>query len=147
MPAADFESDLAAIAAEEAALHLRKLLRRQQDWDQTLTSLSLTVQQLLSHGFDRPSIGKALGFTVPKSSSPSKKSLNQSSTHHDWFSIYRATGMRAYLKAHPDFASAMKADKIKTSAYFDHLPPDALQAMGQIARHKAQPQAPSPYTL
>jgi hypothetical protein len=40
MPAAELEADLLAIATEEAALHQRKLQRRQQYWDQTIASLS-----------------------------------------------------------------------------------------------------------
>ena len=138
----ELEADLLAIAAEEAALNLRKLQRRQQYWDQTVASLSTTVQQLLSHDFERAAIGKALGFTLPKTFTSSKKSPGPS-TLDEWLSIYRATGMRAYLKTHPDFASTLKADKVKPSAYFTHLPADDLKALDQVARQKAHLKLPS----
>ena len=72
MPATELEADLLAIATEEAALHQRKLQRRQQYWDQTIASLSLTLQQLISHDFERIAIGKALGFTLPKPPTPTQ---------------------------------------------------------------------------
>jgi hypothetical protein len=140
--ATELEADLLAIAAEEAALNLRKLQRRQQYWDQTIASLSLTLQQLLSHDFERAAIGKALGFALPKASTASKNSPRPS-TLDDWLSIYRATGMRAYLKTHPDFASTLKTNKVKPSAYLTHLPPDDLKALDQAARQKAHLKLPS----
>ena len=51
--------------------------------------------------------------------------------------------MRAYLKTHPDFASILKADKVKPSAYFTHLPADDLKALDQVARQKAHLKLPS----
>jgi hypothetical protein len=142
MPAAELEADLLAIATEEAALHQRKLQRRQQYWDQTIASLSLTLQQLISHDFERVAIGKALGFTLPKPTAASHKNPRPS-TLDGWLTIYRATGTRAYLKAHPDFASTLKADKVLPSAYSSHLPPDDLKAIDQLARHKAHLKLPS----
>lgn len=142
MPATELEADLLAIATEEAALHQRKLQRRQQYWDQTIASLSLTLQQLISHDFERVAIGKALGFTLPKPTAASHKNPRPS-TLDGWLTIYRATGMRAYLKAHPDFASTLKANKVLPSAYSSHLPPDDLKAIDQLARHKAHLKLPS----
>ena len=138
----ELEADLLAIAAEETALNLRKLQRRQQYWDQTIASLSTTVQQLLSHNFERAAIGKALGFALPKTSTTSKKSPGPS-TLDEWLSIYRATGMRAYLKAHPDFAATLKTDKVKPSAYFNRLPADDLKAIDHVAHQKASLKLPS----
>lgn len=139
----ELEADLLAIAAEETALNLRKSQRRQQYWDQTIASLSTTIHQLTSHDFERAAIGKALGFALPKPSTASKKSPGPS-TLDEWLSIYRATGMRAYLKTHPDFAATLKTDKVKPSAYFTRLPPDDLKALDQIARQKAHLKLPSP---
>ena len=69
----DLEAALLAIAQEEESLTRRKTERREQYWAITISSLTATIEKLVSNGFDRTAIARALGFALNGKSSPSAK--------------------------------------------------------------------------
>jgi hypothetical protein len=143
-PVTDLEAELLALTQEEESLKERKAQKRHQFWDLTVANLTGTIDKLVGNGFDRLAIAKALGLATNWKTSTAPKKGTGPTTHDGWRAVYFNVGIRSYLKAHPALASALKADKVPSTAYRSHIPPDDLVAIETIARAKAQAKCPAP---
>ena len=141
--ATDLEAELLALAREEESLNQRKAQRREQYWSVSIDNLSTSIEKLVTNGFDRPTIAKALGFaSTPKASTSPKKGTGPT-THDGWYGIFLNTGIRSYLKAHPDLASTLRLQKVPSTDYPSRLPVDDWTAIQAAARAKAQAKCPA----
>ena len=141
-PASDLEAELLAIAQEEESLRQRKNQRRQQFWDVTIAALTRSIEQLGSYGFERPAIAKALGFAGNGKPVATSKKGTGPNTHEGWFAFFVGTGVRSYLKTHPDLAATLKSSKVAPADQGSHLPADAFKAIQETARQKAESKCP-----
>jgi hypothetical protein len=143
VPTSDLEAELLALDQEEESLKRRKSERRQQYWEVAIASLASSVDKLVAAGFERPAIGKALGFVGSAKATPLSKSGRGPATHDGWYTIFLSLGIRSYLKVHPDLASTLKAGKIPSASYSSHIPPADLSLLETVARSKAQAKVPA----
>jgi hypothetical protein len=145
-PAADaamLEADLAALAQEEENLRRRREERREQYWTLAIASVTRTIDQLASFGFDRGDIARALGFASPGKAGTPKKGTGPK-THAGWRALFLASGVKSYLKLHPDLAAQLEADQVSRDQYPSHIPPDGLKRIEEVARQKADAKCPRP---
>jgi hypothetical protein len=125
-------------------LRQRKTAKRQSYWDVTIAAVTLSIEQLTAHGFDRGAIAKALGF-VPngKSTTSAPKKGTGPTTHDGWYALFVTTGLRSYLKTHPDLAIKLKSSKVAPGDYGSHLPESDFTAIKTTARQKAESKCPA----
>jgi len=140
---ADLEAELLALAQEEESLNRRKAERREQYWTVTISALTTTIDKLVGNGFDRATIAKALGFSVNGKSTASPKKGTGPTTHDGWYALFLNTGLRSYLKSHPDLASTLKSQKVPPADFINHLPEPALTTLKTTARQKAESKCPA----
>jgi hypothetical protein len=148
VPAAgtDIEAELLALAQEEESLNRRKAERREQYWTLSISSITATIEKLVSNGFDRTTIAKALGFGVNGKSTATAKKGTGPTTHDGWYALFLNAGIRSYLKSHPDLAATLKSQKVAPADYAKHLPDSDLAALKTTARQKAESKCPASTT-
>jgi hypothetical protein len=142
-PTTDLEAELLALAQEEEALRKRKTEKRQSYWDVTIATVTRSIEQLTAHGFDRGAVARALGFVPNAKSTSAPKKGTGPSTHDGWYALFVTTGVRSYLKAHPDLATKLKSSKVAPAEYGSHLPEPAFTAIKTTARQKAESKCPA----
>ena len=142
-PTTDLEAELLALAQEEESLQQRKTQKRQTYWEVTIATVTRSIEQLTAHGFDRGAIAKALGFVPNTKSTSAPKKGTGPTTHDGWYALFVTTGLRSYLKAHPDLATKLKSSKVAPSDYGSHLPESDFTAIKTTARQKAESKCPA----
>lgn len=64
-------------------------------------------------------------------------------THEGWYALFVNTGIRSYLKAHPDLAATLKSSNTPPADYGSHLPEADFNAIKDLARQRAQAKCPA----
>lgn len=141
--ATDLEAELLALAQEEESLQQRKTQKRQTYWEVTIANVTRSIEQLTAHGFDRAAIGKTLGFASNGKPTGAPKKGTGPTTHDGWYALFVTTGLRSYLKAHPDLATKLKSSKVAPSDYGSHLPESDYTTIKTTARQKAESKCPA----